>query len=536
MNIDNLNSNPLLSSPTGNESLQYSIPSNGSIPTEFSSTLMEKIKQLKGVDSNEVLLENLDLDISNELQDVAGLLGNFLPNGNKLEKDFDLDNLLSGIVNVTATLEDVAIESSELEIKLTELVEEIEAIKTSILDQIGLDKKLAKIADEVQQIQESLSQLPADEEHKNISRLVDDLELVKQNTLENEQIEIKPHLGDYENLELDNSLESENKIDFLAQEIHSIKEMLAKKLPNKINQEIDANLVEINNEEVNGLPLVNQPIRAVDTVEEPKKLETIATAVQNIKQNNKKDNLLLKPTVEERSLVLSEKTDSDSFSQSQQENTSRKPESEPMFISSNNNKQNGIMENLSLKEMDLGSEKTLPKFATDIAMLNRAIVSENKAEIPPMTKHFSHPEWNKEMGERIVWMHKQAIPSAELRLNPEHLGPIRIKIDVSQDQATVAFTAQHAVVKEAIEASLPKLRELFSAQQINLSDVNVSQNNSEQKQSKGFEQMGHEAGGNNRNDNNEIVSNEQTENTMEIVDEIEAGRAIASNGVLSIFA
>ena len=533
MHIDNVNSNPLLSSPAGNESLQHSIPSDGSIPTEFSSTLMEKIKQLKGVDGNGGLLENLDLNIANELQDAAGLLGNFLPTGNKLEKGFDLDSILDGIVDVAATLEDVAVESSELEMKLTELVEEIEAIKTGILDQIGLDKKLEQIAEEVQQIQEYISKLPANEELENTSRLVNDLELVKQNTLENEQIESKPHPEDSKNVEPNDDLELENKIDFLAQEIHDIKEMLAEKLAVKTNLNNDVSQVKNNNADVNALPLVNQST-IVNTLEEPKKLEAIATAVvHHIKQDNKKDNLLLKPTSEEKSSDLSTKTDSTSLSQSQQENAFRKPEQESLLM---NSKQNGIVENVNFKEMDIGSEKTLPKFATDIAMLNRAIVSENKPEIPPMTKHFSHPEWNKEMGERIVWMHKQAIPSAELRLNPEHLGPIRIKIDVSQDQATVAFTTQHAVVKEAIEASLPKLRELFSAQQLNLSDVNVSQNNSEQKQSKGFEQMGHEAGGDNRNNNNQIVTDEQTENTMEIVDEIEAGRAIASNGILSIFA
>ena len=529
----------MLSSSKGIENLQYSLQSDGAVPTEFSATLMEKIKQLGGVEGNEFLLENLDLNIVNELQDVAGLLGNFLPAGNKLEKELDLNSILDGIVDVAASLEGVAVESNELEMKLTELVEEIKAIETDIPNQIELDIKLGQIAEEVQQIQETLSKLPADEKHKYISRIVDDLELVKQNTLENEQIEIKHHPKDSENLESNHDLELENKIDFLAQEIHGIKEMLAEKLPNKTSQKNDANQVEINNEEINnkeinGLSLVNQSTTVVNPLEEPKKIETIAaTVVQNIKQDNKKDNLLLKPTVEEKPLVLSAKTDSDFLSQSQQENAFHKPEQESLFM---NSKQNGTVENLNFKEMDLGGEKALPKFATDIAMLNRAIVTENKPEIPPMTKHFSHPEWNKEMGERVVWMHKQAIPSAELRLNPEHLGPIKIKINVSQDQATVAFTAQHAVVKEAIEASLPKLRELFSAQQLNLSDVNVSQNNSEQKQSREFEQMGSEAGKDKHNDSNEMITIEQAENTLEIIDEIETGRAIASNGVLSIFA
>lgn len=185
---------------------------------------------------------------------------------------------------------------------------------------------------------------------------------------------------------------------------------------------------------------------------------------------------------------------------------------------------------------ELGKVKEGTKIATDIANLNRAVISENKTQIAPMTKHFAHPEWNKEIGERVIWMHKQAIPSAELRLNPQHLGPISIKVDVTQDQTSIAFTAQHAVVKEALEASLPKLREMLSTQQLNLVDVNVSQDDSHQRQSQAFGQMGSDADDRSDKESTEVGSNESTDTILDIADEIEAGRAIASNGVLSLFA
>jgi flagellar hook-length control protein FliK len=133
-------------------------------------------------------------------------------------------------------------------------------------------------------------------------------------------------------------------------------------------------------------------------------------------------------------------------------------------------------------------------------------------------------------------MHKQEIPAAELRLNPRHLGPITIRVDVTQDQATVAFTAQHAAVKEAIEAALPKLREMFSAQQLSLAEVNVSQEDTGQRQARSFAQMGSNSDRSGQKEKDEVASNEQAEKAKEIADEIEAGRAIASNGILSIFA
>ena len=224
----------------------------------------------------------------------------------------------------------------------------------------------------------------------------------------------------------------------------------------------------------------------------------------------------------------------------QQENTFRKLEQGNLALAPKQTKiddLSGLSDLSELSELnELGKTKDGAKFATDIANLSRAVISENKTQIAPMTKHFAHPEWNKEVGERVIWMHKQAIPSAELRLNPQHLGPITIKVDVTQDQASVAFTAQHAVVKEALEASLPKLREMLSAQQLNLVDVNVSQDDSHQRQSQAFNQMGSGAGERNDKELAEIGNNEPTDKILDIVDEIEAGRAIASNGVLSLFA
>ena len=181
--------------------------------------------------------------------------------------------------------------------------------------------------------------------------------------------------------------------------------------------------------------------------------------------------------------------------------------------------------------------KTLPGVAADIAKLNQVMRGDSSPAPaqPEMAKHFTDPAWNKELGEKLIWMHKQSIPSAELRLNPEHLGPVLIKIDVSHDQANVAFTAQHLAVKEAIEAAIPKLREMLGGQQLNLVDVNVSQQQSDQRQQprEFFQMASHQ---NNRQGSEQGMSNEEQPNQAQnLVDEIEAGRAVASNGLLSLF-
>ncbi|MGR8931596.1 MAG: flagellar hook-length control protein FliK [Gammaproteobacteria bacterium] len=183
--------------------------------------------------------------------------------------------------------------------------------------------------------------------------------------------------------------------------------------------------------------------------------------------------------------------------------------------------------------------KSLPAVAADIAKLNQFVRSDS-VSLPnahsTMNRPFGGLAWNQELGDKLIWMHKQAIPSAELRLNPAHLGPLQVKVDVSGDQATVTFTAHNLAVKEAIEAAIPKLREMLGGQQLNLADVNVSQQQADQRQSpREFFQM---ANGQSRNPSQdaEAQENGSGNETQELVDEIEAGRAVATNGLLSLFA
>ena len=193
----------------------------------------------------------------------------------------------------------------------------------------------------------------------------------------------------------------------------------------------------------------------------------------------------------------------------------------------------------SVVDEQTGKPATPASIAGDIARMAGAVRNESTVAVPAnqttMQKHYADPGWQQELGNKLVWMHKQNLPSVELRLNPEHLGPVLVKIDVSQDQAAVAFTAQHLAVKEAIEAAIPKLREMLGGQQLNLTDVNVSQQQSEQRQSaREFFQMAGEQG--QRKANNEEGLGLAVNESQDIVDEIEAGRAIASNGLLSLFA
>ncbi len=177
------------------------------------------------------------------------------------------------------------------------------------------------------------------------------------------------------------------------------------------------------------------------------------------------------------------------------------------------------------------------------------LVQDTKVDVPAMTKPLSHPEWNNELGERIVWMNKSGISSAEIRMNPQNMGPISVRIDMNQDQATIAFTAQNSVVRDALEASIPKLREMLNSQQMNLADVSVSQqsaSNDSSRQQQTAQMMADASANNgqgNRQANREIDADGNPvrtgNDTTETVDEFANGQVLegnGTNGLMSFYA
>lgn len=95
--------------------------------------------------------------------------------------------------------------------------------------------------------------------------------------------------------------------------------------------------------------------------------------------------------------------------------------------------------------------------------------------------------WDQQLGQKVVWMVNGGEQSATLTLNPPDLGPLQVVLSVSNDQASVAFTAAQPEVREALEQALPKLRETMGEAGITLGDTSVSAGS--QDQQKTFAEM-----------------------------------------------
>lgn len=129
------------------------------------------------------------------------------------------------------------------------------------------------------------------------------------------------------------------------------------------------------------------------------------------------------------------------------------------------------------KEIRLEAQDTLPRIQP-MAAAPLAGPSSTAPALPAAAAALNLPvtdaRWGEALGERVTWMAGQKLDSAEIRLNPAELGPIRIKISMEENQAQVTFTAQHAVTRDAIEQALPRLRELFSGEGLNLTNADVN--------------------------------------------------------------
>ncbi len=104
------------------------------------------------------------------------------------------------------------------------------------------------------------------------------------------------------------------------------------------------------------------------------------------------------------------------------------------------------------------------------------------------------PKWGGEFAQKIVWLTSQQNQVAEIHLNPAHLGPVEVTLSIMQDQATAQFSSPHLAVREAIEAALPRLREMMAENGIQLGNVMVGAD-SFQQENKQQQETSHAAKG-----------------------------------------
>ncbi|MGI9341424.1 MAG: flagellar hook-length control protein FliK [Gammaproteobacteria bacterium] len=83
-------------------------------------------------------------------------------------------------------------------------------------------------------------------------------------------------------------------------------------------------------------------------------------------------------------------------------------------------------------------------------------------------------QWAQGLGQRLLLMADGEVQTARMRLHPESLGRLDVRIEIEGDTARVWFNANSVAARDAIESALPRLREMFDASGLELLGTDVS--------------------------------------------------------------
>lgn len=92
--------------------------------------------------------------------------------------------------------------------------------------------------------------------------------------------------------------------------------------------------------------------------------------------------------------------------------------------------------------------------------------------------------WGTELGQQMVVMSnnvRQGTQTAELRLDPPDLGPLRVSINLADGVASASFVSAHASVRQAIETAMPQLQQALAQAGISLGQTSVGEQAAQQE-------------------------------------------------------
>jgi flagellar hook-length control protein FliK len=132
-----------------------------------------------------------------------------------------------------------------------------------------------------------------------------------------------------------------------------------------------------------------------------------------------------------------------------------------------------------VSEMPLHAESAEPLRAA--AGLEQNIAPRSPAEPapratpPPVLTPMHAPQWSDEFAARVNWLVDRGDQMATIRLTPEQLGPVEVRLAIREGEASIWFGAAQAETRAAIEQALPRLREMLAASGLSLADSGVFQ-------------------------------------------------------------
>lgn len=85
-------------------------------------------------------------------------------------------------------------------------------------------------------------------------------------------------------------------------------------------------------------------------------------------------------------------------------------------------------------------------------------------------------KWGEQVAGKIAWMAGKSIQAADIQLNPPDMGPIDVRVQVQNEQASITVHAQNNAVRDMLELNSNRLREMLQENGLDLAEFDVSGN------------------------------------------------------------
>ncbi len=135
--------------------------------------------------------------------------------------------------------------------------------------------------------------------------------------------------------------------------------------------------------------------------------------------------------------------------------------------------------NAALNDESASNASIRDRAETSLSGLTQAASALNRTSTPvqmnmPAGMNPGQPGWSEAMSERVVWASKQGVQTATLQLDPPELGSLQVKLHITHDQVSVSFSSPHASVRDSVEQSMPRLKEMLEEQGLSLGEASVN--------------------------------------------------------------
>ncbi|HET6804622.1 MAG TPA: flagellar hook-length control protein FliK [Frateuria sp.] len=117
----------------------------------------------------------------------------------------------------------------------------------------------------------------------------------------------------------------------------------------------------------------------------------------------------------------------------------------------------------------LGSLSATPLPAADPG--NAVVPTHNLSVASPA----GTPAFAQELGQHVVWLGQQDVKQARIRLHPEDLGTLDVKVSMNHDRVDVSFAVQHPAAVHVVQQTLPQLDALLAHHGLALGQADVGQ-------------------------------------------------------------